>query len=160
MKFGAISSTYEELADAHQTLTESSEKLAQIMGNVTEALGDVDEKVRSWEERISKLGHSAWLPVASFLLGGIILGRDWGRLNSILVIIIGGCFILLNNFQWSDLTCAQRFKMLLELWDHSTAISQEISYILSFVSALLLSVCCGAAYILYRRATPAEPLLG
>jgi len=62
------------------------------MGNVTEALADIDEKVRSWEERISKLGHSAGLPVASFLLGGVMLGRGftgWGRLNSILIVTIG-----------------------------------------------------------------------
>ena len=57
------------------------------MGNVTEALEDIDEKVRSWEERISKLGHSAGLPVASFLLGGVMLGRGWGRLNSIIIAI-------------------------------------------------------------------------
>ena len=59
------------------------------MGNVTEALADMDERVRSWEGRINKLGHSVGLLVASFLLGGVILGSGWGRLSSILVVIIG-----------------------------------------------------------------------
>jgi len=59
------------------------------MGNVTEALADMDERVRSWEGRINKLGHSVGLPAASFLLGGVMLGRGWGRLSSILVVIIG-----------------------------------------------------------------------
>lgn len=68
------------------------------MGNVTEALADIDEKVRSWEERIGKLGHSAGIPVASFLLGGVMLGRGWARLNSILVVTIGN----FNTFQYLE----------------------------------------------------------
>ncbi|KAG0130890.1 Tht1-like nuclear fusion protein-domain-containing protein [Tuber indicum] len=156
MKFDAISGIYGELAGAHQTLTESSEKLVQIMENVTETLADMDEKVRSWEERISKLGHSAWLPLASFLLGGVILGRGWGGLSSVLC-VAGGCFILLNTLQWRDFIYTQRFEVFSALWP---AVSQKPFYILYFTSGLFLSACCGIACILYRRAASTKPLLG
>ncbi|KAG0639451.1 Tht1-like nuclear fusion protein-domain-containing protein [Tuber brumale] len=159
MKFDAISGIYGELAGAHQTLTESSEKLVQIMGNVTETLADMDEKVRSWEERISKLGHSAWLPLASFLLGGVILGRGWGRLSSALV-VTGGCFILLNTFHWRNFIYTQWFEVFSVLWHYSTAVSQKPFYILYFTSGLFLSSCCGIACVLYRRAAFTKPLLG
>ncbi|CUS13035.1 unnamed protein product [Tuber aestivum] len=178
MKFNAISGIYEDLAGAHQTLTESSEKLVQIMGDFTETLVDMDEKVRSWEERISNLGNSAWLPVASFLLGGMILGRGWHRLDSLLVIIgkfkirkylellltgayfVGGCFILLNTFQWSDFIYTQRFLVFSRLWPGSISTSEKTFYILASTSGLFASICCGIAYTLYRRAAPSERLLG
>ncbi|PWW80781.1 hypothetical protein C7212DRAFT_361296 [Tuber magnatum] len=167
MKFDAIWGTYGELADSHQTLTESSEKLVQIIWNLTETLADMDKKVRSWEERIS-----------SFLLGGVLLGRGWDRLNSVLVIIgklmtrkylelllidacvVGGCFILLNTFQWSGPVYAQRFGALSGLWLDSISTSQKTFYILASTLGLFVSICCGIAYASSRRAAPTERLLG
>lgn len=69
------------LDKAYTSANAEVEKLARIIENVTSSLGEMDEKVRSWEDRMTGFGQSYWLPLVTFLLGGLLLGRERGKAN-------------------------------------------------------------------------------